>query len=110
MQGEGGVNLGERAFLEGAQVLCRERGALLIIDEIQTGFGRTGTWFGFQHFDLEPDIICLAKGLGAGFPMGAIAYSDRVQEALFPGAHGTHVWRQSPGLCGGAGRNSDLSA
>ena len=89
VQGEGGVNLGERAFLEGAQALCQERGALLIIDEIQTGFGRTGTWFGFQHFDLAPDIICLAKGLGAGFPMGAIAYSDRVREALYPGAHGT---------------------
>ncbi len=89
VQGEGGVNLGERVFLESAQALCQERGALLIIDEIQTGFGRTGTWFGFQHFDLEPDIICLAKGLGAGFPMGAIAYSDRVREALYPGAHGT---------------------
>ncbi len=89
VQGEGGVNLGEAAFLEGAQRLCRERGALLIIDEIQTGFGRTGRWFGFEHFDLQPDIICLAKGLGAGFPMGAIAYTDQVHESLYPGAHGT---------------------
>lgn len=89
VQGEGGVNPGTAEFLEGAQRLCRERGALLIVDEIQTGFGRTGRWFGFQHFDLQPDIICLAKGLGAGFPMGAIAYGDRVQAALYVGAHGS---------------------
>jgi acetylornithine/LysW-gamma-L-lysine aminotransferase len=89
VQGEGGVNLGEEQFLTAAQRFCRERGALLIIDEIQTGFGRTGKWFGFEHFNLEPDIICLAKGLGAGFPMGAIAYSDRVRGALYPGSHGT---------------------
>ncbi|MBX3054155.1 MAG: aminotransferase class III-fold pyridoxal phosphate-dependent enzyme [Caldilineaceae bacterium] len=89
VQGEGGVNLGEAEFLQGAQALCRERGALLVIDEIQTGFGRTGKWFGFQHFGLEPDLIALAKGVGAGFPMGAIVYTDRVQEALFVGAHGS---------------------
>lgn len=89
IQGEGGVNMGEAEFLEGAQRLCRERGALLMIDEIQTGFGRTGKWFGFQHFDLQPDIICMAKGIGAGFPMGAIAYTDRVNDALYPGAHGS---------------------
>jgi LysW-gamma-L-lysine/LysW-L-ornithine aminotransferase len=89
VQGEGGVNLGEAEFLQGAQALCRERGALLVIDEIQTGFGRTGKWFGFQHFGLEPDMIALAKGVGAGFPMGAIVYTDRVQEALFVGAHGS---------------------
>jgi acetylornithine/LysW-gamma-L-lysine aminotransferase len=89
VQGEGGVNLGTAEFLEGAQRLCRRHGALLIVDEIQTGFGRTGQWFGFQHFDLEPDVICLAKGLGAGFPMGAIAFGERVQAALFVGAHGS---------------------
>lgn len=89
VQGEGGVNVGDAAFLQGAQQLCRERGALLVIDEIQTGFGRTGRWFGFEHVGLEPDIICLAKGLGAGFPMGAIAYTDQVHAALYPGAHGT---------------------
>jgi acetylornithine/LysW-gamma-L-lysine aminotransferase len=89
VQGEGGVNVGTAEFLQGAQQLCRERGALLIIDEIQTGFGRTGKWFGFHYFDLEPDIICLAKGLGAGFPMGALAYNERVQAALYVGAHGS---------------------
>lgn len=89
VQGEGGVNLGKADFLQGAQQLCRERGALLILDEIQTGFGRTGRWFGHQHFDLQPDILCMAKGIGGGFPMGALAYTDRVQAALFPGAHGS---------------------
>ncbi len=89
VQGEGGVNMPDPDFLRGAQALCRERGALLVMDEIQTGFGRTGRWFGHQHFDLVPDMICLAKGLGAGFPMGAIAYTKRVQESLFVGAHGS---------------------
>lgn len=89
VQGEGGVNVGQAEFLQGAQKLCRERGALLIIDEIQTGFGRTGRWFGHEHFGLEPDIICMAKGIGGGFPMGAIAYTNQVHEHLYMGAHGT---------------------
>ncbi|GIV69091.1 aspartate aminotransferase family protein [Caldilinea sp.] len=89
VQGEGGVHLGDGDFLRGVEQLCRERGALLVIDEIQTGFGRTGRWFGFEHHGLQPDIICLAKGLGAGFPMGAIAYTERVQEKLYVGAHGS---------------------
>jgi LysW-gamma-L-lysine/LysW-L-ornithine aminotransferase len=89
VQGEGGVNVGEAEFLQGAEKLCRERGALLMIDEIQTGFGRTGKWFGHQHFGLQPDMICMAKGIGGGFPMGAIAYSDRVNAVLYQGAHGS---------------------
>ncbi|MEZ4664347.1 MAG: acetylornithine/succinylornithine family transaminase [Caldilineaceae bacterium] len=89
VQGEGGVNMTGAEFLQGAQQICHQRGALLILDEIQTGFGRTGKWFGHEHYGLEPDIMCLAKGLGAGFPMGAIAYTDRVHEALFVGAHGS---------------------
>lgn len=89
VQGEGGVNVGDAVFLQGAQRLCRERGSLLVLDEIQTGFGRTGRWFGFEHHDLQPDIICLAKGLGGGFPMGAIAYTEQVHAVLYPGSHGT---------------------
>jgi len=89
VQGEGGVNMGEAAFMQAAQRICRERGALLVVDEIQTGFGRTGRWFGHEHFGLQPDIICLAKGIGGGFPMGALAYTDQVHGALYPGAHGT---------------------
>jgi acetylornithine/LysW-gamma-L-lysine aminotransferase len=89
VQGEGGVNIGDGDFLRGVERLCRERGAVLVIDEIQTGFGRTGRWFGFEHHGLQPDMICLAKGLGAGFPMGAIAYTGCVQEKLYVGAHGS---------------------
>jgi acetylornithine/LysW-gamma-L-lysine aminotransferase len=89
VQGEGGVHPGQPEFLHAAQRLCRERGALLIIDEIQTGFGRTGRWFACEHFDLQPDMLTLAKGIGAGFPMGALAYSKDVRAALFHGAHGS---------------------
>jgi acetylornithine/LysW-gamma-L-lysine aminotransferase len=89
VQGEGGVNIGTAEFLQGAQRLCQERGALLIVDEIQTGFGRTGKWFAVEHHGLQPDILCLAKGLGSGFPMGALAYTGQVQDKLYPGAHGS---------------------
>lgn len=89
VQGEGGVNIGDGEFLLGAQQLCRERGALLILDEIQTGFGRTGRWFALEHHGLEPDLLVLAKGLAGGFPMGAVAYGARVKESLYPGAHGS---------------------
>ena len=89
IQAEGGVHEGNADFLAAAQRICRERGALLVIDEVQTGFGRTGRWFGFQHFDLAPDIIALAKGLGGGFPMGAVVYTEEIQDSLFVGAHGS---------------------
>jgi acetylornithine/LysW-gamma-L-lysine aminotransferase len=71
VQGEGGVNPGKAGFLLGAQELCRQHGALLILDEIQTGFGRTGKLFAYQHYGLQPDLLCLAKSLGGGVPVGA---------------------------------------
>ncbi len=89
IQGEGGVNLGAPEFLQAVQQRCRETGALLIADEIQTGIGRTGKWFAIEHHDLKPDILCTAKGLGGGFPMGAVAFGDRVQEHIFVGIHGS---------------------
>ena len=98
VQGESGVNIGSPAFLQAAQRLCRERGALLILDEIQTGFGRTGRWFALEHAGLEPDIICLAKGLGGGFPMGALAYTKAIRDVLSPGAHGS-TFGGSPLAC-----------
>jgi acetylornithine/LysW-gamma-L-lysine aminotransferase len=98
VQGESGVNLGTPAFLQAAERLCRERGALLILDEIQTGFGRTGRWFALEHAGLAPDIVCMAKGLGAGFPMGALAYTGAIRDVLSPGAHGS-TFGGSPLAC-----------
>src|SRR5215210_3487406 len=70
----------------------------MIVDEIQTGFGSTGRWFGFEHTGIEPDLVCLAKGLGGGFPMGALAYTKAVRDALYHGAHGS-TFGGSPLAC-----------
>ncbi len=88
VQGEGGVNPGTAAFLQGAQELCRSRGALFILDEVQTGFGRTGRMFALEHYGLQPDILCVAKSLGGGVPIGVTLLGERVQE-LHPGLHGS---------------------
>ncbi|MEW6742334.1 MAG: acetylornithine/succinylornithine family transaminase [Planctomycetota bacterium] len=88
VQGEGGVRPAEPAFVQAAAQLCRERGAMFIVDEVQTGFGRTGRWFGYQHYDVEPDLVCLAKGMAGGFPMGAVALGPRVAR-LAQGQHGS---------------------
>jgi len=88
IQGEGGVRPGTVEFLQSAQRLCRERGALLIIDEVQTGFGRTGAMFASDHHGLEPDILCLAKSMAGGLPMGAVLFNDRVGK-LPSQAHGS---------------------
>ncbi|MGD9029191.1 MAG: aspartate aminotransferase family protein, partial [Anaerolineae bacterium] len=78
VQGEGGVNPGDGDYLRGVQALCRERGALLIVDEVQTGFGRTGKMFACEHYGLEPDLMCVAKAMAGGVPMGAVLLGVRV--------------------------------
>jgi acetylornithine/LysW-gamma-L-lysine aminotransferase len=78
VQGEGGVRPGTAEFLIKAQEVCQKRGALLILDEVQTGFGRTGKMFAFQHYGLQPDLLCLAKSMAGGFPMGATLIGSRV--------------------------------
>ena len=88
VQGEGGVYPGDADFLLGAQQLCHQRGALLIIDEIQTGFGRTGKMFALEHYALQPDMLCVAKSIAGGLPMGALLIGERVGE-LSPGIHGS---------------------
>lgn len=80
VQGEGGVYPATAEFLKGAQRLCHERGAMLIIDEVQTGLGRTGKLFAYQHYDLQPDFVCVAKSLAGGLPIGATLIGSRVGE------------------------------
>jgi acetylornithine/LysW-gamma-L-lysine aminotransferase len=87
VQGEGGVHVGNGDYFRKVQKLCRERGVLLVIDEVQTGFCRTGRMFAFEHFSLEPDMVCLAKAIAGGVPMGAVLCSDAVEAPV--GRHGT---------------------
>lgn len=89
VQGEGGVNPADEAWVKALRNLCDEHGFLLLIDEIQTGIARTGTWFAFQQYGIRPDAISLAKGLGSGFPIGAIVATEEVAQAFTPGTHGT---------------------
>ena len=89
VQGEGGVNPATAEYFEGVRRLCDERGILFIVDEIQTGLGRTGEWFGFEHFGVEPDVVTMAKGLGNGMPIGACWARREVAAAFSPGDHGT---------------------
>lgn len=89
LQGEGGVNPASVEFFQGIRKLCDDHGITLILDEIQTGLGRTGEWFGFQHFGIEPDIVSMAKALGNGMPVGAIWARRDVAAAFRPGDHGS---------------------
>src|SRR5699024_2380054 len=89
VQGEGGVNPGNTAFNQSLSTLCGEKDILLIIDEIHTGMGRTGKKLSFVHYDIEPDIITLAKGLGNGVQVGAMAAKEKLVEHVGPGTHGS---------------------
>ena len=89
VQGEGGVRAADPAYLAGVRRLCDERGVLLIMDEVQTGLGRTGRWFGFQHAGVEPDVVTMAKALGNGVPIGACWARAEVADVFTPGDHGT---------------------
>jgi acetylornithine/LysW-gamma-L-lysine aminotransferase len=86
VQGEGGVYPANGEYVRAARQICDERGALLIVDEIQTGFGRTGKMFAIQHFDVRPDLLCCAKSLAGGLPMGAVLIGGNVHN-LTPGTH-----------------------
>jgi acetylornithine/N-succinyldiaminopimelate aminotransferase len=87
IQGEGGINVATPQFLGAIRRLCDEKGAMMILDEVQTGMGRTGKWFGYQHFDVEPDMITLAKTLGGGVAIGAMMAKPEVAACLVPGKH-----------------------
>ncbi len=87
IQGEGGINVASPEFLRAIRRLCDQKGAVMILDEVQTGVGRTGKWFAYQHFDVEPDIITMAKTLGGGVAIGAMMAKADVAACLVPGKH-----------------------
>jgi acetylornithine/N-succinyldiaminopimelate aminotransferase len=89
VQGEGGIHVVQQSYLDAIQTKCQEHGVLIIIDEIQTGIGRTGKPFAFQHFNIQPDIITSAKGLGNGLPIGAMIGKEALSEFFNPGSHGS---------------------
>jgi acetylornithine aminotransferase/acetylornithine/N-succinyldiaminopimelate aminotransferase len=89
IQGEGGIKPVSREFLQLARELTEKSGALLMIDEIQCGLGRTGKYFAYQHYGITPDIVTVAKPLAAGLPLGALLTTDRVASGMHPGMHGT---------------------
>jgi predicted acetylornithine/succinylornithine family transaminase len=89
VQGEGGVNPADTAYFAGVRQLCDERGLLFMVDEVQTGLGRTGRWFGFQHHGVVPDVVTMAKALGNGVPIGACWARGEVAAVFEPGDHAT---------------------
>ena len=89
IQGEGGINPATDEYLDTIRRLCDESGALLIFDEVTTGIGRTGKWFAYQHYDVEPDIITMAKALGGGVAIGAMMAKAEIAASLVPGKHAT---------------------
>jgi acetylornithine aminotransferase len=89
LQGEGGINVASAGYVHSLRRLCDEREWLLMIDEVQSGIGRTGRWFGFQHAGIRPDVITLAKGLGSGVPIGACIAAGPAAGVFTPGTHGS---------------------
>jgi acetylornithine aminotransferase/acetylornithine/N-succinyldiaminopimelate aminotransferase len=89
IQGEGGIHPVSKEFFAAARELCDSTGALLLADEIQSGLGRTGKWFAYQHYGIQPDVTTLAKPIAGGIPMGAMLCTERVASAFTPGMHGT---------------------
>jgi len=101
VQGEAGVYVPEGDYLRMARDICDDRGALLILDEVQTGFGRTGRWFAKEHSQVQPDMICLAKAIAGGLPMGAMLARGSVAEAFQRGDHGS-TFAGGPLICAAA--------
>ena len=101
VQGEGGVVALDREYVRSVAEFCKARDILLIVDEVQTGIGRTGTFLACEQFDLHPDIVTLAKGLGGGLPIGAFAMTRRIAEPMGPGSHGS-TFGGNPVACAGA--------
>ena len=89
VQGEGGVNNLDYDFVKAIERLAKEKDILMIVDEVQTGNGRTGKYFAYEHFDITPDIVSTAKGLAGGLPMGAVLFGEKLKDTVTPGSHGS---------------------
>ena len=101
VQGEGGVVALPQEYLDGVQALCREKNMLFIVDEVQTGNGRSGELYAYMTYGLKPDVVSTAKGLGGGLPIGACMLGERVENTLTPGTHGS-TFGGNPVVCAGA--------
>ena len=106
IQGEGGVNIPDSNYLKEISQLCRENGIVFIVDEVQTGFGRCGSLFAHELFDVKPDIMTMAKGIGGGVPMGGILATEEIAGAFVPGDHGT-TFGGGPLVCAAANATLD---
>lgn len=107
IQGEGGINVVEEDFIKEIASICEEHDILLICDEIQAGYGRSGKFFAYQHFDLSPDIVTCAKGMGSGTPIGGVITKQKVADTLQPGQHGT-TFGGGPLVCAAAVATLDV--
>ena len=107
VQGEGGVNVADKKYLKEIEKICHKNNIVFIVDEVQTGFGRCGTLFAHELFDIKPDIITLAKAIGGGVPMGAILARDEIAGAFVPGDHGT-TFGGGPLVCAAANAVLDV--
>jgi acetylornithine aminotransferase len=107
IQGEGGINVADVAYQQGLHALCRERGWLYMLDEVQSGIGRTGSWFAFEHAGVKPDVMALAKGLGSGVPIGACLAAGAAADVFKPGNHGT-TFGGGPLVCAAALATLDI--
>lgn len=101
VQGEGGVNILDDEYLRQVEKLCKEKDILLIVDEVQTGVCRTGSFYGYMHSGINPDIVTSAKGLGGGLPIGVCIVNDKLKDVMGPSSHGT-TFGSNPVVCAGA--------
>ena len=101
VQGEGGVLPLEQDYVQAVYQACREKDILFIVDEVQTGIGRTGSFFSYQQFGIVPDLVSCAKGLGGGLPIGAVLFGEKTQDTLVAGDHGS-TFGGNPVVCAGA--------
>ncbi len=98
IQGEGGVRTASEEFFRTVRDVCTDKGALMVCDEVQTGIGRTGEWYGIQNYGVVPDIITMAKALGGGLPIGAVTTTEEISSVMTPGTHGT-TFGGNPMVC-----------